>query len=411
MADYVITTKNSESHPLQVSNFHIVSSVKEATQLTSKSVIILESSNDKPFDVLVFLVSAIQTARVSKFAYIAEKPIPIIDEVMKALKAFRAPLADALYNLNDFSALLISTNEHHLNRDSDTLSTLAESLSIVDKFMTEKLEAEPKASRRQIESAFAEVVEAMDKSVISDVLRDQIQTLVVDFLLSTKSFQDEIAQRERDISNLQATNLGGMGISSYQQYTYTGNHRVVVVKEHTPVQYLTSFLCAFADYMTTMKAVKTKLIIIDRDSDMVDYRYKELMKADADSIRLQAANLLFETCVYTTTPTRTILDSLMDGSLGTDLYIVLDRTYKKAEIISGRGVKVAHAVSSRRLMRLMEFDADETILNDLGEASQLVTIGLVDPYPNEKEARKATLQQAFERSFKDLASFAGTDIN
>lgn len=395
MADYIVTTRKTD----KISGFEIVRSVKDLTRLTSKSYLIFESSIDKDFDVAVFLISSIQSTSLKNIAYVSDVPSPIIDELMKSVGAYRVSMSEVVDNIENITMLMTEMSNFS---QEDTDSEVSDNLATIDNYLKSSLEDKPMALKRQIESSFQSLVDILDTTVGSDILREQLQGMIIDFLLSKNRYEEELVKKERELNNLKGSATGLMsGVSSFQQYSYYGNARILVIKEYSPVRYLTSFLIAFAKYMTDIKTVKTKLVIIDRDSDMVDTRYSDIVKADSSTYDNMSAQLTLTQVVYTTTPTNSILDLLLN-SIGFDLYIVLDRTYKRLDLITGRNITLVNAVSSRRLMRNLNFVAGETIVNDSGEHTQLAILSLIESYPKQDTARVDIQQRAFETSMKNI---------
>ena len=344
---------------------------------------------------------------ITNIAYVSDTPSPIIDELMKAVGAYRthySEYVDSVENLTELMQEMRNFKPAELDED------IADNLTVLDKFIHSKLQHEPKALQRQVSDSFQYILSLLDSTVNSDMLRNQIQELIIDFILSLTRLEEDNTKLSKELENVKNSNFGVMqGVSSFQQYTYTGNSKVLLIKEHSPTRYLTSFLIAFARYMTDLKTVKTKLIIVDRDSDTVAFRYGDIIRADSTNLKQATASLTLSSVVYTTTPINSIMDVLM-SSIGIELFIVLDRTYKKTDVITGRNITTANAVSSRRLMRSLGLQANETILNDLGEQSQLGLISMIDSYPKDAESRIDIQQRAYETNMKNLSTFVGIQI-
>ena len=94
-----------------------------------------------------------------------------------------------------------------------------------------------------------------------------------------KIAEDELDKKEKELSLVQSSSFGGFGsINAYTQFSYIGNSKVLVIKEESPTRYLTSFLASYIDWLTRVPELNAKLLIIDKDSDFVDTRYKSLKK-------------------------------------------------------------------------------------------------------------------------------------
>lgn len=403
MSDYILTTRETKSFH----GFERVRSVKDITKLTKKSYLIIESYDDKDFELALFLINSVMSLGIHQVAYVTDNPVQIIDELMKSINAYRAHLPESIETPENISALMRAMADED---KSDDHETLVENLEVLTDFVNSKVEGEPKVKRRLITSSLQTIVSALDDTVFSDRLRRQIQDMIVSFIMSTNNLQREISKLEKDIVNLKASTMGGAnGISSFQQYTYVGNARVLLIKEHTPTRYLTSFLISFINYLSDVASVKSKLIIIDNNNDNLDIRYESIKKADFETIRKEVATLTLSPVVYTATPNKSVLDTLFE-SVGVELFVVLDRTQKSINAVTGRSIKVANAVSSKSKMRKLNLNANETIVNDQADVSQLGMISLVESYPKMEDARILTLQQAFSNVMKNLAEYSGVKI-
>lgn len=403
MSDYILTTRETKSFH----GFERVRSVKDITKLTKKSYLIIESYDDKDFELALFLINSVMSLGIHQVAYVTDNPVQIIDELMKSINAYRAHLPESIETPENISALMRAMADED---KSDDQETLVENLEVLTDFVNSKVEGEPKVKRRLITSSLQTIVSALDDTVFSDRLRRQIQDMIVSFIMNTNNLQREISKLEKEIVNLKASTMSGAnGISSFQQYTYVGNARVLLIKEHTPTRYLTSFLISFINYLSDVASVKSKLIIIDNNNDNLDIRYEDIKKADFETIRKEVATLTLSPVVYTATPNKSVLDTLFE-SVGVELFVVLDRTQKSINAVTGRSIKVANAVSSKSKMRKLNLNANETIVNDQADVSQLGMISLVESYPKMEDARILTLQQAFSNVMKNLAEYSGVKI-
>ena len=403
MSDYILTTRETKSFH----GFERVRSVKDITKLTKKSYLIIESYDDKDFELALFLINSVMSLGIHQVAYVTDNPVQIIDELMKSINAYRAHLPESIETPENISALMRAMADED---KSDDQETLVENLEVLTDFVNSKVAGEPKVKRRLITSSLQTIVSALDDTVFSDRLRRQIQDMIVSFIMNTNNLQREISKLEKEIVNLKASTMSGAnGISSFQQYTYVGNARVLLIKEHTPTRYLTSFLISFINYLSDVASVKSKLIIIDNNNDNLDIRYEGIKKADFETIRKEVATLTLSPVVYTATPNKSVLDTLFE-SVGVELFVVLDRTQKSINAVTGRSIKVANAVSSKSKMRKLNLNANETIVNDQADVSQLGMISLVESYPKMEDARILTLQQAFSNVMKNLAEYSGVKI-
>ena len=222
------------------------------------------------------------------------------------------------------------------------------------------------------------------------------------------SLEQDLKLKEKEVANL-APRGGGFlaGTNNYPVYNYSGSAKVLVVKEHSPCRYLTSFLYAFAERQEKVNNIKTKLIVVSSKNYMTELRYKGAFdEANPTTIVQSRGRLMTSTKVYTTTPTAAVMDFLMQ-SLGYDLYVILDRTDKKEECVAGRGIKTVHAVSNLNHMRALKLEVKNTIVNDLGVQGQLGVLAMINNIGTKNDERIAKIQQGMDITVTLLENILG----
>lgn len=401
--DYILTTK-SVHYP----SCTTVSSFKDIERITMRTTLIVDSYTDKDFDFLVFLLTAMRDNSLTKVAYITDSPKRIILETMKTVGAYVTQNSALIDNTENFSYLLEYMSTKEVDTQSDELIQLSDSFTLVDTYIRQKIEGEPKLVERKISLAYEKISDVLQDIVFSDELNEELQSFLLTASSKIKVLEDELEKKEKDIAELKGSSFGGFGsISAYTQYNYTGNSKVLIIKEESPTRYLTSFLVGYLDWLERVAELKAKLLIIERDTEYVDARYKSMRKVDSTTITREASKLYLLPELYTTTPTHSVMSTLMSPMV--DLYIILDRTYKKTHAVSGRGINTVYSTSSRRLMRDLGLTSEQTLVNDLGEQSQLGTLAPIENYALDKESRKLQQRSAFEPFMKRLTDLCNLD--
>lgn len=399
--DYILTTK-----PVSYSGFSVVKSVSDIGRLTMKSTLIVESYTDKDFDFAIFLLNAVRDCSLTKIAYIADQPVRILLELMRTIGAFVMSDSSLIESTESFSELLEFLATNKVSTKAEELEVLADSFVIIDQYIQEKFEQEPKVEKRRLSLAYKEVSDALQEVVFSEELSKELQSFLLSASSKVKVYEDELSQRERELDNIKSSSFGSFGsISAYTQYTYTGNSRVLIIKEKAPTRYLTSFLISYVDWLSRVPELNAKLLIVENDSDFVDLRYKNLAKADAKTILQNRSSLFLVPAIYTTTPTQTVMQELMYPTM--DLYVILDRTYKRNQAITGRGINTVYATSSRRLMRDFDLTSEECIVNELGEQTQLGVLAPIESYAVASGSRIMQQQKAFDSIMRKLTERCG----
>ena len=402
--DYILTTK-SVNYP----GYEVVSSISDIKRLTMKSVLIVESYTDRDFDFAVFLLNALRDTSLTKLAYISENPSRILLEIMRTVGAFVTQDSSLIDTTEQFSELLEYLMTNKVSTYSEELDDLADSFTTLDNYVREKLEEEPKILQRKVLLAHEKLSDALQEVVFSEDLNRELQSFLLTASSKIKVGEEELEKKEKELDSVRNSGFGGFGsINAYTQFSYTGNSKVLIIKEESPTRYLTSFLVSYIDWLTRVPELNAKLLIIDNDSDFVDTRYKTLKKADSKTIVSNSSTLYLVPVIYTTTPTQSVMSNLM--SPVTDLYVILDRTYKRTLPVSGRGISTVYSLSSRRMMRELGLNSEEVIVNDLGEHTQLGVLAQIEGYAIDEGSRILQQQSAFEQIMRRLTIKAGFNI-
>lgn len=401
MADYVITTKD-----INLGNVKVVRSVKDVVTVTKSSFVVFESSDDLLEDAVIFLVGVVKRVLNTHLVYIASNPVPLIEEVIKGLGSQSLRDDSYLDDLNSYSELIdyLEKGDTSLDEDED----ISSEISVLDSFVSEQVENLSPIQRNMVQDSYDKVVGTLDEMTSKDVLREQLVNFAHVSRERVVSLEQDLKLKEKEVANL-APRGGGFlaGTNNYPVYNYSGSAKVLVVKEHSPCRYLTSFLYAFAERQEKVNNIKTKLIVVSSKNYMTELRYKGAFdEANPTTIVQSRGRLMTSTKVYTTTPTAAVMDFLMQ-SLGYDLYVILDRTDKKEECVAGRGIKTVHAVSNLNHMRALKLEVKNTIVNDLGVQGQLGVLAMINNIGTKNDERIAKIQQGMDITVTLLENILG----
>ena len=401
MADYVITTKD-----INLGNVKVVRSVKDVVTVTKSSFVVFESSDDLLEDAVSFLVGVVKRVLNTHLVYIASNPVPLIEEVIKGLGSQSLRDDSYLDDLNSYSELIdyLEKGDTSLDEDED----ISSEISVLDSFVSEQVENLSPIQRNMVQDSYDKVVGTLDEMTSKDVLREQLVNFAHVSRERVVSLEQDLKLKEKEVANL-APRGGGFlaGTNNYPVYNYSGSAKVLVVKEHSPCRYLTSFLYAFAERQEKVNNIKTKLIVVSSKNYMTELRYKGAFdEANPTTIVQSRGRLMTSTKVYTTTPTAAVMDFLMQ-SLGYDLYVILDRTDKKEECVAGRGIKTVHAVSNLNHMRALKVEVKNTIVNDLGVQGQLGVLAMINNIGTKNDERIAKIQQGMDITVTLLENILG----
>lgn len=404
MADYILTREPIAN----IGSFKVVKSISEITSVSSSSTIIVESYTDTDFDFSYFLVNQLRGVMVTRIAYISEQPTRIVEELMKSCGAVIMQDSSVLQDLDSFTELLKEIDSHVAIVDED-FSDIIDSFDLVNQFVADTLATKSRAEGKRVSSALSSVSDTLDRYAFSDTLREELLSFMLTLSNRLSTLQLDLDEKEKELNNLRGSQIAGISDSlSYTTYSHTGKSTILVVKEKTPTVYLTSFLWAFSAYVTSKLDKRSKFVIIERKSPFLDHRYLRnkssgMVLVDSSNIVTDQSTIFLADNIITTTPTHSVLSTIFGNSA--QLYVVLDRSGDSKDLITGRNVYTVSAVSSKSHMRSLGLKSTETILPELGEASQLVQLGYVDGYPKVPEARVGMLQTAFPSAMDNLARY------
>lgn len=395
MADYVITTKD-----IKLGNVKVVRSVKDVETVTKSSFVVFESSDDLLEDTVSFLVGVVRRVLNTHLVYVANNPVPLIEEVIKGLGSQSLRDDSCLDDLNSYSELIDYLEKGNIRIDDEDISS---EISVLDDFVSKQVTELSPIQKNMVQDSYSKVIGMLDEMTSRDVLREQLVNLIHVDRERVISLEQDLELKEKEIANLAPKGSGFLaGTNNYPVYNYTDTAKVLVVKEHSPCRYLTSFLYAFAEKQDKVNNIKTKLIVVTNRNYMTDLRYKRAFdEANPTTIVHSRGKLMTSSKVYTTTPTTAVMDFLMQ-SLACDLYIILDRTDKKEECVTGRGIKTVHAVSNLDHMRALKLEVKQTIVNDQGVRGQLGVLGLINNIGSKEDERIAKIQQGMEQTIMYL---------
>lgn len=396
MADYVITTKD-----IKLGNVNVVRSVKDVVTVTKSSFVVYESSTDLVEDVVTFLVSVINRVSNTHLVYVASSPVPLVEETIKGLGSQSLRDDSYLDDLNSYSELIDYLESGAKVLDDEDITA---QLAVLDDFVVSNLAKASPVVGNMVRESYDTVIHTLDEMTSRDVLREQLVGLIYYNNAKLIGLEQDLILKEKELANLAPRGMGfTSGSNSYPVYNYTGTDaKVLLVKEHTPCNYLTSFLYAFAERQVKTNNIKTKFIVVTDKDYMTDVRYsKGFDEANPQTIVQNKGKLVTSTKVYTATPTSSVMDMLM-SSIGSELYIILDRTRKREECLMGRGVKVIHAVTNLDHMRALKLQIQDTLVNDRGMQGQLGVLAAIANIGTKFDERLAKIQQGMDSTMKVL---------
>lgn len=408
MSDYILTTLETS-----ITSMNVVKSVKDITKLRSSSNLIIESYTDSDYDFITFLVDSFRKFSMKNIVIVSEKPSKLVSELARGMGIPCIPTPEYIRDYQSLSELLTYLEGMRLSGTVyEDDSRVLDALHVVNERIESSLVDEPRAVKRSVIGSLGVISDTISDSYLSHNLSAEL----VNFVNMGNS---KMRDKDLDIQSLESS-LHDLTDSSskyeediglFSPYTYSGTSKVLVVKELTPVRYLTTFLSSYLVYLTKVHSMTSRLIVVDRKSPFVDSRYGSgdmFTHVDSEVVDQRLSSLFLLERLYTCTPTRSVMDALM--SRGVELYVILDRTPSRSSIVTGRGITTVNAVSSKRVMRDLGLKSSTTIVNDAGEGSNLGILAQVPNLPKSKDDFNNAIISAFTKDMERLSALVGLSI-
>lgn len=343
------------------SRFAWTSSLVNA-DFSGESVIILHNSGDTDDVLIQELTKLWARDRNKKFIYINSELSPLLQTFFFGLGGLVIDFDDALADAD----ILISIIEDY--RDCDYRVQAP-----AEKFLELRRALDSIIDGNLDPSSVYEIVTNADwrgqlkstMNVVSSSLTviDKSNHALVKFVDHTREamlhYRDEIAKIKQSLTEATEANERARAVSSISDDTNTNRIRtfppvqlpvhvpkVLYIHELSPCMFLTSFLMAYQQYLKTKKAVTTRLLIVQQDSDMGRERYspKIFYNIDKNSVGKQAPATTDKFVIAE--PRQDLMNYFFSAS-NCKCFIVLDRFLQKTQVIrSSPKVKMLYASNS-----------------------------------------------------------------
>lgn len=390
--DYIISKDFIKVQP----GFQVLSSIKEIPVVNSTTNLIVIDFVDDDIDFMLEILRFVSKKNLSKIAYLNPQPKVIIREFLERVGAFVSTDPVDLTDNNQLSEIVIILDTFSPNDTEDVFKPF----EVVDLYLTSVLEKETPNTRTMIKRSLIQLSNTLEKHLERNDLKKELVELVLSVDQKTEKDRNSIERLEKELQNRQQDTIGSGLVNAFQPTIYTGVRKVIVFKEYAPTDYLTSFVIALSHYFSN-KELKSKVIIVDRDTPFTAERYRGITEVDFSTINKDKSTLSLTNLLWTSKPTTNIMDTLLDA-IGYEIYLVIDRTYKQSSIVTGRSVTTLNAVSSRRLMRQLRLEPQKTLIGDKGDVGQLGTLSTIAQYPVHENQRIDHYCQVFEQSMNKI---------
>ena len=404
----IVSTKLDESNYMQFSLTDSLKKVRDEFDCASIEALIFHTSIEKDFEVGVF-ISELRNVGISKFIYVNEDPSHIVKMVFQGVNGVFMEYEDCLYDEDE----LLTIVESYSDFNTSTSTSLANSsIHVVSEFIKAFARGENRIKApiylEQVSSAIEQLVEVnqmqelqistMGMSAVS--VFEMASQIIRQMNEKRLSLEHQLVELEAVQSSASTSRTLDNNLVYWQPYRNMSNSKIFLVREYAPCKYLTTFLMGYMKYLQTERNKRVKFIICRGRSYGESARYDNGMFTYIDKNNANNLDLLENSMIVTDSPKKDLLSSIF--AKREDLFIVLDRLYGKADIITGRLAGKLNAVSSYNCAERNKLDVKDCIFSVTGHADAAININTFKDFPNDADTRYAYYNQKFGGSYHAL---------
>lgn len=403
----------SDKYGDNFNNFVVVDTVQKVQTLKGVSTLIINSTKESDFNIGVY-ISELHKNGINQFVYINSDPSMTVRMIIKGVNGFF--FEDEFY-LEDEEELLSLLEEIGMQEKSEesseetALSTT--SLQIVNDFIESFARGEERIKAplylEQVNQAVNQLstltqqqqlqINAMGMSAVN--IFQKASTLVRNINDMNKKMEEQMRALQESENRGNGANNRPMlasSISYFPTVRYTGNKKVLVIKEYSPCRYLISFLLAYKHHLHYVLNKRVKFIIVTGKITGFSNKYSDFTTSISDS-SLSMHSLFDSEDLLFQSPKKEVFKELFSRDV--DIFIVVDKMYSNLCILDGRVIRL-NAVSGDSDLARFKLNPAETIFPVVKNEKGLLTIPTMKGYPKERDGRLSAYNQICLESFKIL---------
>ncbi|MEC2463363.1 hypothetical protein P9X10_00430 [Bacillus cereus] len=408
--DYLV----SNSNKYELESFKSVDSLKEVTEVDANSIILLHSFQEDSYQASLLLSDIYRTKGANKFIYINENPLEGVKVLVDSLRGVVEEDESLLEDKDEIEGLVELVKEDSLSVALGEQENEHSSFKVLTEFLTKFAEGDESLN----DDLYLAVVNRAVSNISKDMkLRDEKIDLMGKGVIATynnttkviNSLQAESEkmkntlleiEQDREYAKASRNRLGSL--TYYPSITYTGNTPLVVFKEISACRYLTSMVLAYMNHLKTVKNKRVRLIVVTGKQELLRKRYEGFYELTPQSIRRSDA--ITRDIAFTSTPLRDMMLHMTKQS--DEVILVLDRTYEKDPIFTGKS-KVIYGVTSLREVHAHNLKQEDCIMSLRGTKRMLMRLTHIGEYPTDKESRLDRYEKSFYKDFNAIDDYLG----
>lgn len=305
-------------------------------------VVILHNSTDDKYKLLEGLSKLRAAGTAKKFIYINNQIDPLLYAFIDGLGGVSfnddCPLSDPdllIDLINEYRE-----NEFRLKSASDEFNSLRDALKSITSGEIDEEELHALVTSpnwlNQIQACLSgvssslTVVDTSHKALVEYTGHNR--DLLLDFkgqLAKMKSsLEDAVKAKAQEQESEDASSMGRNSINFYPTMNLLpGINNVLLIKELSPCQYLTSFVLAYSAYLSRRLGISNRVLLTQHASKIGLSRYPADTFYSLTSLSLSTQPPAGTTAFITTSPTTNVINFFF-GDPNVKVYIIIDRMYQ-----------------------------------------------------------------------------------
>jgi hypothetical protein len=394
-------------------NFIVVDSFKKVRDLNGVTTLIIHKPLEDDFNSGVFMAE-FHNKGINQFVYINKEPLTTIKMLVKGLKG--EIIEDEFY-LDDEEELIALLEDLGVNQDENT-SLAVTNTKIVTDFMQAFARGEERIKAplyiEQVNQALNQlsVITQQQELQITEMGTTSIETFerastIIRKMDNQRKVMEEQLQALADMQDTRSTSSRpqlGNSIQFFSPVKYTGNAKILFIREYSHCRYLTSFILGYIHHVHYVMNKRVKLIIAHQKGAGVSSIYKDMFTTIDDG-SANIMSLYDSELVATNSPKKEIIKELL--SKPCDLFVVVDRLYGKDDILEGRIALKLNAVGGTGDLKRFNLKAEDTIFTVVPNKPQAFYLPTVKDYVSNIDARYATYENIHQKNYEMLDDKVG----
>lgn len=400
--------------PDKYQHFVVVDSFKKVRELKGVDTLIIHKPQEDQFNSGVFMAE-FHNMGIGQFVYINKEPSTTIKMMINGLKGHI--ITDEFY-LDDEEELLALLEDLGVETDENT-SLAVSNIRVVKDFMQAFARGEERIKTplylEQVNQALTGLTTITQKQElqISEMGSSAIEVfekasnIIRNMDNQRKLIEQQLQELEDSQYNAPASASNrpvlGNSVQFFSPIKYTGNAKILLIREYSHCRYLTSFVLGYIHHVHYVLNKRVKLIICHQKGAGVSKMYNDMFTIIDDG-SANMMSLYDSELIATNSPKKEIIRELLAKSC--DLYVVVDRLYGRDDILEGRIATKLNAVGGLGDIKRFNIKAEDTIFPS-AEDKQFCYLPTVKKYANQIDARYAIYENVHQKNYELLDERVG----